>query len=186
MLGEPRLNVYVLDSDISPRLRERLRAQVQTAVRTLPRWTFGLLTIRMQELGVTGLTLVVEPTPPVEDVRPLSLGDIEGRPAARLRPRLSGESIDWPQDPRYLAAKAVAFLAAPAADSPFWQRWADALEADHLREEAANSSPSWRDETDAGLLVEMFAAYALRDGHQRWSDLPAVHAFLHEWRDESA
>ncbi len=186
MLGEPRLNVYVLDSDVSPHLRERLRAQVQTALRALPRWTFALLTSRMQELGVTVLTLVVEPAPTAENVRPLSLGDIDGRRAARLRPRILGKSIDWPQEPSCLTAKAVAFMSAPGGDSPFWRQWADAVEADHLREKAALTSPSWHDETDTGLLLEMFAAYALRDGHQRWSDLPAVHAFLQEWRDQSA
>jgi hypothetical protein len=186
MLGEPRLNVCILDADISPRLRERLQAQVQTAIRSLPRWPFALLTGRMSELGVAGLPLIVEPVNSVDAAHPLGLGDIEGRPAARLRPRVSAETIEWGQDPRYLVAKAIAFMAAPPPADPFWLRWADAIRSDSLREKASDSSAGWKAETDVGLLLEMFAAFALRDGHQRWSELQAVHAFLREWRGQVA
>lgn len=186
MLGEPRLNVYVLDSEISPRLRERIQAQVQTAIRSLPSWTFSLLTERMTGLGVTGLTLLVDPTKPAEPALPLSLGDIEGRPAALLRPRVSGNRIEWGQETRYLIAKAVGYLTAPPSDAPFWVRWAEAVESDGLRATAAQSSAGWQDETDLGLLIEMFAAYAVRNGDNRWTQLPAIHSFLREWRGELA
>ena len=186
MLGEPRLNVSILDADISPRLRHRLQAQVQTAIRSLPRWPFALLTGRMNELGVTGLQVIVEPVRSSGPSRPLGLGDIEGRPAARLRPRVSAEAIQWAQDPRYLMAKAIGYMAAPRPAASFWERWAGAVEHDRLRAKASQLSPGWEDETDAGLLVEMFAAYTLRDGHGMWSELPAVHAFLQEWRAQVA
>ncbi len=186
MLGDPRLNVCILDADISPRLRERLQAQVQTAIRSLPRWPFALLAGRMGELGVAGLPLVVEPADSDGRTQPLSLGDIEGRPAARLRPRVSASAVEWDQEPRYLVAKAIGYMAAPPPADPFWPRWADALRSDGLREKASESSAGWKAETDVGLLLEMFAAYALRDGHQRWFELPAVHAFLREWRGQVA
>lgn len=182
MLGESRLNVYVLDAEISPRLRERIQAQVQTAMRSLPVWMFGLLTARMNELGVSVLTLIVDPVASAKAARPLSLGDIEGRPAALLRPRVSANKVEWGQDTRYLVAKAVGYLTAPPPDESFWARWAGAVESDGLREIAAQSSAAWQDETDLGLFVEMFAAYALRDGDDRWGQLPAVHGVLQEWR----
>ncbi len=80
MLGEPQLNVCILDADISPRLRERLQAQVQTAIRSLPRWPFALLTGRMAELGVAGLPLIVEPVNSVDAAHPLGLGDMKAVP----------------------------------------------------------------------------------------------------------
>jgi hypothetical protein len=186
MLGEPRLNVYVLESNLSPRVRQRLQAQVQTAIRSLPRWTLSLLTDRMNEMGATGLPLIVEPAPNTGEAHPLGLGEIDGCPAARLRPHVSKQTIEWTQDPQYLAAKAVGYLASPPKGSAFWQRWAEAVDRDRLREAAAGASPSWEDTTDAGLLLEMFAAYALRDGHENWSRFPAVNAFLREWRGNSA
>lgn len=186
MLGESRLNVYVLDAEISPRQRERLQAQVQTAIRSLPRWTFSVLTNRMDEIGVSGLPLVIEPVRATGSPLPLSLGEIEGRPASRLRPTVAGENIEWGQDPRYLVAKAVGYLAAPAAESSFWAGWAAAIEQDSLRGRAGESAAAWHDETDLGLFVEMFAASALRNGHFRWAELPAIHAMLRELRDEAA
>src|SRR3990172_6346017 len=77
MLGQPRLNVCILAADISPRLRERLQAQVQTAIRSLPRWPFALLSRRMSELGVASLPLIVQPVNSVDAAHPLGLGDIE-------------------------------------------------------------------------------------------------------------
>lgn len=185
MLGESRLNVYVLDADITPRLRERIQAQVETAIRGLPSWTFGLLTDRMNERGVSAMTLVVEPAG-ATPVRPLSLGEIEGRPAACLRPNVSDNAIDWGQDARYLVAKAIGYLACPPPDGLFWSNWTAAVEADGLRARAAASSAAWEDETDMGLLIEMFAAFALRDGDDRWSELPAIHNFLRDWRADIA
>jgi len=186
MLGEPRLNVYVLNADVSPRLRERMQAQVQTAIRSLPAWTFSLLTIRMTELGVTGLTLIIDPAKADDGALPLSLGDIEGQPAALLRPRVLDNRIEWGQEIRYLIAKAAGYLSAPPSDAPFWARWAEAVESDCLRAMTVQSSAAWQDETDLGLLIEMFAAYALRNGDNRWSRLPAIHGFLREWRGELA
>jgi hypothetical protein len=186
MLGESRLNVYVLDTEISPRQRERLQAQVQTAIRSLPCWTFSVLTNRMDEIGVSGLPLVIEPVRATASPLPLSLGEIEGRPAARLRPTVAGETIEWGQDARSLVAKAVGYLAAPAAESSFWAGWAAAMEQDSLRGRARESAAAWYDETDLGLFVEMFAASALRDGHFRWAELPAIHAMLRELRDGAA
>ena len=186
MLGESRLNVYVLDTEITPRIRERLQAQVQTAIRSLPRWTFSLLANRMSEIGVSALPLVIEPVRSKGMARPLSLGEIDGRPAARLRPAVAGEVIEWVQEPRYLVAKAVGYLAAPAAESSFWAGWAAAIEQDSLRGRAGESAAAWQNETDLGLFVEMFAALALKNGHAHWAELPAVHAMLRELRDEPA
>ncbi|HET9477090.1 MAG TPA: hypothetical protein VFP63_06350 [Dehalococcoidia bacterium] len=186
MLGEARLNVYVLDAEISPRQRERLQAQVQTAIRSLPRWTFSVLTNRMNQIGVSGLPLVIEPVRSTGSTLPLGLGEIEGRPAARLRPTVDGQTLEWGQDPRYLVAKAIGYLAAPAAASAFWVGWAAAIEQDCLRRRAGESAAAWYDETDLGLFVEMFAASALRNGHFHWAELPAIHAMLRELRDEAA
>jgi hypothetical protein len=83
-------------------------------------------------------------------------------------------------------AKAVAYLAAPTVGDAFWRRWAEAVAHDRLREKAECGSAAWKSETETGLLVEMFAAYALRDGHERWAQLPAVHAFLRDWRENLA
>lgn len=187
MLGEPRLNVCILDPEITTHLSERLQAQVEAALRSLPHWSYKLLTRRMEELGVAGVPLIVEPVHgPTAPQRPLSLGRIDDCPAARLFPHISGESIEWGQDRRYLAAKALAFMAAPAPSAAFWQRWEDVIDRDRLRHKASNVNPEWAGESGLGLFLEMFAAYALNAAHERWSQLPAVHAFLQEWRDESA
>ncbi len=185
MIGDSQLNIYIVGARLTPRQRQRLQAQLQTALRSLPDWCFALLRRRLAELGASHFTLAVEPRQPEDpDPKALSLGHIEGRPAAYLFPRLDGDSIDWRQDQRYLVARAVAYLATPPPehDPSFWQRWADAVQRDDLRGKAAASSESWRDASDADLLYEMLAAYALSPGHRRWKELPAVQAFLEAWR----
>lgn len=201
MTGESQLNVYIVGARLPPRLRQRLQAQLRTALRSLPEWPFDLLRRRLQALGASNFPLVVEPRgathfPLVVEPRgaddsserALSLGDIEGRPAAYLLPRLRGDSIDWRQDLRYLLAKAIAFLAAPPAgqDPRFWRDWAAAVEADGLRDKAARAGEAWQSAGDLDLLLEMFAALALTPDHERWSALPAVRAFFEAWRQEAA
>ncbi len=126
---------------------------------------------------------MIEPQPPGGDALPLSLGHIEGRPAAYLRPRLEGDRIEWPQDRRYLVAKAAAYVCAPPRDHApdFWRRWAEAIAADALRVKATAAHEAWADASDRDLLIEMFAAYALNPSHARWSELPAVRGFLEGW-----
>jgi hypothetical protein len=184
MLGESQLNVYILGSDLTAQQRQRIQAQVQTALRSLPPWTFSLLRARIDQLGVRDLPLIVEPR--ADDAaggQALSLGHIESRPAARLLPRLQGSEVQWGQDVRYLVAKAVGYLAAPeTADTDFWSRWAGAVAADRLTEKALGVGEHWQDATSMDLLVEMFAACALNPDHSRWAGLPTVRAFLDAWR----
>ncbi|MDO8616269.1 MAG: hypothetical protein Q7T33_11140 [Dehalococcoidia bacterium] len=184
MLGEPRLNIYILGSDLTAQQRQRVQAQVQTALRAIPGWAFQLLAGRMAELGVRNLPLMIEPRPArAPGSQALSLGRIESRPAVRLTPRLAGAEVEWGQDARYLVAKAIAYLAAPeSTDTDFWSRWVEALEADRLREKALAVGAHWQDVTTLGLLIEMFAAYALEPQHRRWAGLPRVRAFLDDWR----
>jgi hypothetical protein len=184
VLGESQLNVYILGADLTPRQRERIQAQVQAALRSLPPWAFQLVTERIETLGVRNLPLIVEPqTDDSASARVMSMGHIEGRPAVRLMPRLRQSNVDWGQDQRYLIAKAVAYLAAPAAaDVGFWSRWSDAVQSDQLGDQARSIEERWRGATDLDLLVEMFAAYALNPVHSHWSDLPSVKQFLDEWR----
>ncbi len=113
----------------------------------------------------------------------LSLGNIEGRPAAYLRPRLHGDHIDWGQDRRYLVAKA-AYIVAPSRDEDagFYDRWADAIAADSLREVATAAAEASAGAKDRDLLIEMFAAYVLNPSHPRWAELPAVRGFLEGWK----
>lgn len=182
MPGQSQLNVYIVGDSLTPRQRQRLQAQVQTALRSLPDWAFALLRRRLQELGLPNLPLIVEPGFSAEAGDQLmGLGEIEGRPAVRLMPRLRDEGVDWRQDQRYLVAKAVAYLAAPPASGGFWTGWARAVHSDRLREKAREASERWTEASDLGLLMEMVAAYALNPQHQRWSDLPLVKAFLEEW-----
>lgn len=187
MLSESRLNIYILGSDLSPRLRERIQAQVQTALRSLPPWVFDLIRRRIDALGVANLPLIIEPLAAAADgSRVLSLGRTESRPAVKLTPRLHRDGVDWGQDLRRLLAKAAAYISAPAEDdTAFWSAWARASQADRLRDlAAAGAGDAFRDETDLGLLIEMFAAYALNPGHARWREMPAVRAFLEGWRHE--
>ena len=115
--------------------------------------------------------------------RSLGLGQIEGCPAARLMPRVAADRIEWPQEPRYLVAKAIAYMATPHVETGgFWARWSQDIAADGLRGKAVQINDEWAGETDLGLLVEMFAAYVVNPDHRRWEALPAVHAFLQDWR----
>jgi len=183
MLGESRLNVYVLGSNLSPRQRERIQAQVQTGLRSLPAWVFDFLRERMDALGVTSLPLIIQPQPASSPHPVLSLGRIESRPAVKLMPRLVVDKIDWGQALRPLLAKAIAYVIAPdQACDDFWRRWRDAVRDDRLREKASAIAGEYEDETDLGLLIEMFAAYTLRPAHRRWSELPRVQAFVEQWR----
>ena len=187
MLGDSQLNVYILGSGLTPHQRERLQAQVQTALRALPSWSLELLRRRVQLLGVPNLPLIVEPRAPADASRQvIGFGQVESRPAVRLMPRLDGDSVNWGQDARYLVAKAVAYLAAPAAeDTGFWTRWAQAVADDGLKATAQAEGEHWAEATDLDLLLEMFAAYALSREHVRWSEMPAVKAFLEIWRAEA-
>jgi hypothetical protein len=183
MLGESRLNVYVLGSNLSPRQRERIQAQVQTGLRSLPGWAFDLLRQRIDALGAMNLPLLIEPQPAVNLHRVLSLGHIDSRPAVKLMPHLVADQIDWGQDLRHLLAKAIAYIVTPDEDeADFWRRWQEALHNDRLREKASEIAGEYEDETDLGLLIEMFAAHALRPAHRRWAELPQVQAFLEDWR----
>ena len=184
MLGESQLNVYILGADLTPRIRERLQAQVQTALRSLPTWAFHLLKRQIDELGIRNLPLIVEPVASdTAPARSLDLGQIEGRPAARLMPRVAGDCIEWPQEPRYLVAKAIAYIAAPGRENGgFWARWSQDIASDGLRGKASQINGQWSGETDLGLLIEMFAAYVVSPNHGRWATLPAVRTFLQDWR----
>ncbi len=187
MLDESRLNVYIVGDSLSPRQRQRIQAQLQTALRSLPEWAFALLRQGLQEMGAANLPLIVEPQT-VSDGGPpaLSFGHLDGRPAVRLMPRLQGDALDWRQDRRYLVAKAVAHLAAPTpSDADFWARWSVAIASDALREKARQTGEHWAAASDLDLLIEMFAAYALNPDHGRWSDLPSVRAFLAGWRQSN-
>ena len=181
MLAESRLNIYILGSDLPPRQRERTQTQVSTALRSLPSWVFDLARHRIDALGVSNLPLIIEPqSAPAGRLKVLSLGRIESRPSVKLTPRLGRDGIEWGQDLRRLLAKAVAYISAPGDDDgDFWQRWAQVVQADKLRDEAGDA---FRAETDLGLLIEMFAACALNPAHSRWRKMPAVRAFLDDWR----
>ena len=184
-LGESQLNVYVVGDSLSPRQRERIQAQVQTALRALPAWCFDLLRARLAGTGARNFALVVEPQEVAGEALPLSLGHLHGRPAAYLRPHLRGDALDWGQDRRYLLAKAAAHIAAPPRheDRGFWDRWSRAVAGDDLRSKAAAAAEAWAGAGDADLLIEMFAAYALNPAHPRWADLPSVRAFFDKWRE---
>jgi hypothetical protein len=57
----------------------------------------------------------------------------------------------------------------------------EAAAGDRLREKA-EARRRYEDETNLGLFIEMFAAYALSPEHHRWPELPRVHSFLDRWR----
>jgi len=186
MLDESQLNVYVLDSNLSPRQRERLQAQMLTALRSLPRWVFGLLSQRLESLDVRNLPLIVEARGADDpSSRVISFGEIEGRPSTRLMPRILDDGIEWEQDARLLAAKAAAYMARPAEGDGFWQDWTDAIETDHLRETDAVKKGGWSDASDLDLFLEMVAAYMTKPEHERWTAFPASRAFFDAWRDRA-
>jgi hypothetical protein len=183
MLNESRLNIYVLGSDLSRRQRERIQAQVHTGLRSLPTWVFDLLRQRIDALGIANLPLIIEPQTAGSTHRVLSLGRIEARPTVKLTPRLLAEGLDWGQDLTRLLAKAVAYVTAPdERDTDFWRRWKEAADGDRLREKAVAVAGEYRDETDLGLFIELFAAYVLSPEHHRWPELARVHSFLDRWR----
>jgi hypothetical protein len=184
MLGESRLNVYILGDSLSPRQRERIQAQVQTALQSVPEWALNLLDRKIEDIGVRNLPLIIEPVPDDSaEARSLTFGDLDGRPSAKLIPRLSADAIVWSQDRRYLVLKAVAYLASPpAAEHEFWARWSKAVESDGLRSTASGVNAHWGEATDRDLLIEMFAAYALSEAHSNWSVMPAVRGFFDGWR----
>jgi hypothetical protein len=187
MLSDSQLNVYIVGDNLSPRQRVQLQAQLDSALRALPQWCLDLVRAALERTGARNFPLVIEPQPPGGDALPLSLGHIEGRPSAYLRPRLEGDRIEWPQDRRFLVAKAAAYVCAPPRDeaSDFWRRWAEAIAADALRDKAAAAHEAWAGASDPDLLIEMFAAYALSPDHERWAGLPSVRGFLDGWRSPS-
>ncbi len=183
MLGESQLNVYILGAELSPRQRQRIQAQVQTALRSLPPWVFNLVSRRIAALGVRNFPLIIEPQDKLRE-RPqvLSLGRIDNRPAVRLMPQLTDNGVTWGQGHRYLIAKAVAYLAAPEpSDAVFWEDWSSAIEGDRLRDVAGSIDKQWQGSTDLGLLVEIFAAFAISPAHERWGRLPRLRAFMADW-----
>jgi hypothetical protein len=185
VLGESQLNVYIQAKDLPPRTKERLQAQVQTALRSLPGWAFALLTKRIEALGAANLPLVIAPRAE-DDERPqtMSLGHIDNRPAARLMPRIEDGGVDWGQDLRYLMAKALAYMAAPdAEDTAFWERWTLAVNEDGVRDRAGDAGDAWKNATDIALLLEMFAAYITRSDSRGWDKTPRVKAFLEAWKE---
>ncbi len=185
MLSDSQLNVYIVGDNLSPRQRVQLQAQLDSALRALPQWCLDLVRAALEHSGARNFPLVVEPQPPGGDALPLSLGHIEGRPAAYLRPRLEGDRIEWLQDRRYLVAKAAAYVCLPSPDDApdFWQRWAVAVAADALRDKATAANEAWAAASDRDLLIEMFAASALRPAPARGSELPSIRGFLGEWGD---
>ena len=183
MLSDSQLDVYIVGDNLSPRQRLQLQGQLDSALRALPQWCLELIRARLDATDATNFPLVIEPQPPGGDALPLSLGHIEGRPAAYLRPRLEGDRVEWPQDRRYLVAKAAAYVCLPPRDDApdFWRRWAEAIAADALRQVATAAAEAWAEASDRDLLIEMFAAYALNPAHPRWAELSAVRGFLEGW-----
>lgn len=184
MLGESQLNVYILGTDLTARQRERIQAQMQTALRSLPGWALQLLKRRVEALGARNLPLIIEPVDePERTKQAFTLGTIQARPAVRIIPRLGKGGLSWGQDLRYLVAKAVGYMAAPdSSETEFWGRWSRAVESDLVRDKAQGIDDMWKNASDRDLLLEMFAAYLLTPVHGRWHDLPSVRAFLDEWR----
>ncbi len=82
MLSDSQLNVYVVGDNLSPRQCVQLQAQIDTALRALPQWSLDLIRAALSRTGVRNFPIVVEPQPADGEVLPLSLGRIEGRPAA--------------------------------------------------------------------------------------------------------
>jgi hypothetical protein len=181
MLNDSRLNVYIQAAELSSRLRQRIQAQVETALRSVPGWAFDLMARRMDESGFRNAALIVEPVLPGAD-RCISFGNIDGRPAVRLLPKLASERIEWGQDMRLLVAKAVAYLMSPPADAQFWDVWQRAIDSDALRAKTRELHDAWADATDLELFLEMLAAYLVNAEHSRWKKLPATFSCLNAWR----
>jgi len=183
VIGESQLNIYIVGAGLSPRLKERIQAQIQSALRALPQWVFALLQSRLEKLDLSHASFIVEPGPEASS-RGLGLGRLNDRRAVYLRPVLRGDEVDWPQERQYLVAKALAYLCAPSREEEpgFWQRWSVAVGESHLLQSAAAVDERWAEATSLDLLLEMFAVYALNPGHPRWRDWPAVRQFLDDWR----
>lgn len=186
MLGDSRLNVYIQAAELSPRLRQRIQVQLETAFRAIPPWALGMLSARLDELGLRSALLMVEPMEGSSEARAMSCGEVDGRPAVRILPRVRGEVIEWGQDKRYLLAKAIGYLASPEPASTFWAHWHSAIETDALRHKALVEAGAWNVATDMDLFLEMFAAYALTPRHSRWRQFPAVLASLEAMRPADA
>ncbi len=186
MIGQSELNVYIVGAEgLSPRLRQRLQAQIQSALRAFPQWVFLLLRGRLARLGLSHFPLIVELRLEGQgSSRALGLGRLEDKPAVQLRLVRRGQEVDWRQERRYLIAKAIAYLGAPSPEEEpgFWQRWWRALQEDRLAEAAAAVDERWAEASPLDLLLEMFAAYVLSPGHPRWQGWPAVRQFLDDWR----
>lgn len=181
MLSESRLNIYIAASDLKPRQRERIGAQVESALRSIPAWMLALLRRRLDEMQVSNALMIVEPqSDPGHNA--FDGGRIGDRPAFRLAPRIAGDTVDWGQDLRFLLAKGIAYLAAPSRKSEdFWAGWSASVQADGLEVIAATVDAAWSDAADLDYLVEMCAALALNSKHARWAELPHVMAFLNDW-----
>ena len=136
----------------------------------MPTWVFDLLRQRIDALGIANLPLIIEPQTAGSTHRVLSLGRIEARPTVKLLiPRLRAEGLDWRQDLTRLLAKAVAYVtASDERDTDFWRRWKEAADGDRLREKAMAFAGEYRDETDLGLLIDLFAAYVFNPELHRW------------------
>jgi hypothetical protein len=186
MLNDSRLNVYIQAAESSSRLRQRIQAQVETALRSVPRWAFDLMARRMDESGFRNAALIVEPVHSGADARCISFGTIDGRPAVRLLPRLANDGIEWGQDRRLLLAKAIAYLSSPPADAQFWDDWQQAIHSDALRTKARELHDAWAEATDLELFLELLAAYLVNPEHSRWTTLPATISCLNAWRGASA
>jgi len=184
MVNESRINVYIRSTRLAPRQRERIQAQLQSALRLMPAWALALVDRRVFELGAHNLAIEVVPVFDGDTgTQVLSLGISDGKPAARLMPRVRGDHIDWGQNHRALIAKAVGYLMSPnRTNVKFWDRWSEVVEQDKLRVAAEGQASRWKEATDTDLLLEMFAAYALNPTHGRWSAFPQTKRFLEEWR----
>jgi len=135
----------------------------------MPRWVFDLLRQRIDALGIANLPLIIEPQTAGSTHRVLSLGRIEARPTVKLTPRLRAEGLDWRQDLTRLLAKAVAYVtASDERDTDFWRRWKEARTATAFARRPVAVAGEYRDETDLGLLIDLFAAYVFIPELHRW------------------
>jgi hypothetical protein len=180
VISESQLNVYIVGQELSPRVKERLQAQVQTALKALPPWVFEVLRRQLDGLGQRNFPVIVEARPDGSR-QAINFGQIDGRPAVRLLPRLHADSIDWGQPLAHLLAKAAAWLARPD-DVTFRESWSAAVSADSLHDAAGSTDSMWADAGDTDLLLEMFAALCAREDDRAWGHYPNVRRFLDNWR----